>query len=62
MKRSTKDADYSDLGLLKHFSPYIIWLRMGNCTTAEIETALRANHAAIFLFDQGTDLGTLIIA
>jgi predicted nuclease of predicted toxin-antitoxin system len=57
----SKDADYSDLGLLRSFPPYVIWLRLGNCTTAQVEAALRANLAAIVRFEQEPDLGTLII-
>jgi predicted nuclease of predicted toxin-antitoxin system len=57
----SKDADYSDLGLLRSFPPYVIWLRMGNCTTAQIESALRVHFTAILRFEQDADLGTLII-
>ena len=39
----TKDADFSDLGLVRGFPPKIIWIRRGNCKTADIETILR-NH------------------
>ena len=57
----SNDADYSDLGMLRRFPPYVIWLRMEHCTTAQIEATLRAYHVAIHRFDQGDDLGTLII-
>lgn len=39
----TKDADLSDLCTLKGFPPKIIWIRRGNCKTANIEVILR-NH------------------
>ncbi|MGB3655364.1 MAG: DUF5615 family PIN-like protein [Rivularia sp. (in: cyanobacteria)] len=39
----TKDADFSDLSLLRGFPPKIVWIRRGNCKTADIETILR-NH------------------
>ena len=29
----TKDADFSDLSLLRGFPPKIIWIRRGNCKT-----------------------------
>jgi predicted nuclease of predicted toxin-antitoxin system len=43
----TKDADFSELGLLRGFPPKVIWIRRGNCSTAEIEELLRENHEAI---------------
>lgn len=39
----TKDADFSDLSVLRGFPPKVIWIRRGNCKTADIETILR-NH------------------
>lgn len=39
----TKDADFSDLCLLRGFPPKIVWIRRGNCQTREIEEILR-NH------------------
>lgn len=33
----TKDSDFSDLSVMQSFPPKIIWLRLGNCTTGEIE-------------------------
>ncbi|MBM3262721.1 MAG: DUF5615 family PIN-like protein [candidate division Zixibacteria bacterium] len=38
-----KDSDFNDLSVLCGFPPKIVWLRMGNCTTASIEKTLR-NH------------------
>lgn len=31
----TKDADFSDLSILRGFPPKVVWVRLGNCTTAE---------------------------
>jgi predicted nuclease of predicted toxin-antitoxin system len=39
----TKDADFSDLCLLHGFPPKVVWIRRGNCKTANIEEILR-NH------------------
>jgi predicted nuclease of predicted toxin-antitoxin system len=48
----TKDADFAELSLQQGFPPKIIWLRIGNCTSGEIEQVVRANGAAIdALFD-----------
>ena len=40
----TKDADFSDLCLLRGFPPKIIWIRRGNCKTADLEAILRSHY------------------
>ena len=37
----TKDADFADLSVLRGFPPKIVWIRRGNCSTADIEEILR---------------------
>ena len=46
----TKDADFSDVSVLRGSPPKVIWLRLGNCTTSDVERALRRAHAAIVDF------------
>ena len=41
----TKDSDFSDLCTLLGFPPKVIWIRRGNCSTADIESILRAHHS-----------------
>jgi len=43
----TKDADFSELSILYGIPPKILWLRLGNCTTNQIETLLRSHYVAI---------------
>lgn len=43
----SKDVDYSDLSLLLGHPPKLLWLRIGNCTTKQIETLLRERYDAI---------------
>ena len=43
----TKDADFSEFGIIKGFPPKIIWIRRGNCSTQGIEDVLRGNFHAI---------------
>ena len=40
----TKDADYDDMGVVRGHPPKVLWLLIGNCTTAQVETVLRQNH------------------
>jgi predicted nuclease of predicted toxin-antitoxin system len=57
----TKDADFGDMGAIAGFPPKVIWLRLGNCTTLQIEQMLRRNHPTIgdFAADPNTGLLTL---
>ena len=57
----TKDADFSDISVLRGFPPKLIWLRLGNCTTAEVEQAVRRGHAQIAAFAADPALGALEI-
>ena len=43
-------ADFYDLGLIKGSSPKVIWLRLGNTSTQNIETVLRKNSELIKIF------------
>ena len=40
----TKDADFSDMCVLKGFPPKIVWIRRGNCSTSDLEELLRDHH------------------
>ena len=57
----TKDSDFSDLSVLRGWPPKVIWMRIGNCTTAEIEMLLRTHAATIEDFINAGTEGTLII-
>jgi len=46
----TKDEDFNDMVLHYGMPPKVIWLKVGNCRTAEIEAILRKNLSAIRAF------------
>ena len=46
----TFDGDFYDLGLIKGSSPKVIWLRLGNTSTQNIEKVLRKNFELIKTF------------
>jgi predicted nuclease of predicted toxin-antitoxin system len=54
----TKDMDFNDLSIIRGFPPKVIWLRTGNCTTAQLEAILRSHAPTIvaFLCDATTGL------
>jgi predicted nuclease of predicted toxin-antitoxin system len=55
----TKDADFSELGTLRGFPPKVIWIRAGNCTTAQIEALLRLHLEDIRQMSQSASTGIL---
>jgi len=46
----TQDADFGEMSVLLSSPPKVIWLRRGNCSTAEMETILRARYDAVTAF------------
>jgi predicted nuclease of predicted toxin-antitoxin system len=57
----TKDADFSDLCVLKGFPPKVIWIRRGNCTTTDLEQLLREHHKQINALDADPLNGVLTL-
>jgi predicted nuclease of predicted toxin-antitoxin system len=57
----TKDADFSDLSLLRGFLPKVIWIRRGNCKTADIEAILRNHFDDIIELNDNESIGVLTL-
>jgi predicted nuclease of predicted toxin-antitoxin system len=55
----TKDADFSDLSVLLGFPPKIVWLRLGNCSTNDIEARLRLHRATIDALELDPNTGII---
>lgn len=55
----TKDADFADLSVLRGFPPKVVWIRRGNCSTANIAEILCDHNAKIK--DLQTDLSAGIL-
>ncbi|MBC8141274.1 MAG: DUF5615 family PIN-like protein [Armatimonadetes bacterium] len=55
----SKDSDHADLTVLHGFPPKVIWLRLGNCTTTQIETLLRESADAVASFVGDASVGIL---
>jgi predicted nuclease of predicted toxin-antitoxin system len=58
----TKDADYHNLSVVRGNPPKVIWLQLGNCSTAQVEAEFRSSFAEITLFESDPSVGTLILA
>jgi predicted nuclease of predicted toxin-antitoxin system len=46
----TKDEDFQRLSLLQGAPPKVIWIGLGNCSTADVERLLRTRHGEIVQF------------
>ena len=58
----TKDDDFRQRSLLRGAPPRVIWLRLGNCRTADVEAVLRARVADVLAFARDPDAALLILA
>ena len=57
----TKDSDFSDLCVLLGFPPKVIWIRRGNCSSADIESILRDHNPDIEALGQDEVMGILTL-
>jgi len=58
----SKDADMHDLSLVVGNPPKVIWLRLGNCSTLQVENLPRRNFNAIKLFYEDENLSLLALS
>lgn len=58
----TKDSDYNNLSVLRGSPPKVLWLQLGNCTTAQVEAVFRARFADIEAFEKDPSIGTLVLS
>jgi predicted nuclease of predicted toxin-antitoxin system len=57
----SKDEDFNLFSVSHAAPPKVIWLLLGNCSTAEVETAIRSELEAIRRLEADPELSTLII-
>lgn len=57
----TKDADFSEFGVVKGFPPKIIWIRRGNCSTQDIASILRESFVSIKTLSEDEETGILVL-
>ena len=48
----SKDSDFRQRSFLFGHPPKVVWIRLGNCSTTDVETLLRAHHENLITFDQ----------
>lgn len=57
----SKDADMHDLSLVYGNPPKVIWVRLGNCSTSQIENLLRQEFEIIEMFYQDNSVSLLVL-
>lgn len=57
----TKDADFSGRAFLLGPLPKVVWVQLGNCTTAEIALLLRERHPDVATFHADVQAALLIL-
>lgn len=58
----SKDSDMHDLSLVFGSPPKVIWIRLGNCSTLQVENLLRREFNTIKLFYEDENLSLLILS
>jgi len=58
----SKDADFHQRSFVFGFPPKVVWVQLGNCTTAEVEQVIRANFAAIKDFYDDAEAAFLVLS
>ena len=57
----SKDADMHDLSLVFGNPPKVIRLRLGNCSTRQVEELLRLNFDVVELFYEDENVSLLVL-
>ena len=55
----SKDADFHQRSVVFGFPPKVVWLRLGNCTTAEVGQVIRRNFESIQAFAEDEAVAAL---
>lgn len=57
----SKDADFHQRSLVLGYPPKVIWVRLGNCATQEVERVLRDHRADVQRFEADATATFLIL-
>jgi predicted nuclease of predicted toxin-antitoxin system len=58
----SKDSDFWDRSVIAKVSPKIIWIRLGNCSTRDVEHVLRSRYESIRGFLEESHETCLVVA
>jgi predicted nuclease of predicted toxin-antitoxin system len=51
----SKDADFHQQSFLFGAPPKVVWIRLGNCSTRQIEAVLRTHHLDLLAFGESDE-------
>ncbi len=57
----SKDSDFQQRSMLYGHPPKVIWVSLGNCTTAQVERLIRKNLREITAFEQDEKAAFLML-
>lgn len=57
----SKDSDFRQMSFLFGPPPKVVWIRLGNCSTAEILALLRSRKAALQSFLEDSEAAFLVL-
>jgi len=58
----SKDSDFHQRSLLLGFPPKVVWVRLGNCSTAAVERLLRSHRDDALEFEADASATFLILS
>jgi predicted nuclease of predicted toxin-antitoxin system len=58
----SKDSDMHQRSFVFGYPPKVIWVRLGNCSTRDVETMLRNNIETIRKFDADKNASFLVLS
>jgi predicted nuclease of predicted toxin-antitoxin system len=58
----SKGSDFQQRALLHGQPPKVVWVRLGNCTTAAVAALLRATHTDVLAFEADATASFLVLS
>jgi predicted nuclease of predicted toxin-antitoxin system len=58
----SKDSDFHQRSFVLGFPPKVVWIRLGNCTTGEVEQVIRKNFDSIKSFAEDEEAAFLSLS
>jgi predicted nuclease of predicted toxin-antitoxin system len=58
----SKDSDFHQRSFVFGFPPKVVWIRLGNCTTADVEFVIRKNFESIKAFAEDEEVAFLVLS
>lgn len=58
----SKDADFHQRSFVFGFPPKVVWIRLGNCSTTDVEQIIRKNFVLIKMFAEDEEAAFLVLS